>query len=174
MNEVLPSKKELRFFGILVLLLVVFIISREIVNFVAPEETIVEESIVTSDESIYSNQPTLDSIYNEILNLRMDYPNIVFSQVLLETGTLTSSLYKTNNNLFGMKVSGSRATTSTKIINGYKWYPHWRESLIDYALLQMAFYRVKSEEEYFQRLGSVYASDHNYVKKLKDIHNKLK
>lgn len=118
---------------------------------------------------LYPTQPTLDSIYSEILNLRLDHPNIVFAQVLLETGYLSSELYKNNNNLFGMKISGSRATTSTKIVGGYKWYPNWRESLLDYALLQMSFYRRLSEEEYFKKLSTTYASDHGYINKLKEL-----
>lgn len=116
---------------------------------------------------------TLDSIYTEILKLRLDHPTIVFSQVLLETGNLTSDLYKTNNNLFGMRVSGNRATTSIKIVNGYKWYKDWRESLIDYSLLQMAFYKDKSEEEYFNQLSRAYAQDASYIDKLKKIREKL-
>lgn len=115
----------------------------------------------------------LDSIYTEILNLRLDHPNIVFSQVLLETGNLTSSLYKTNKNLFGMKVSGSRATTSLKVMNGYKWYPNWRESLLDYSLLQMSFYRNKTEEEYLKQLSKVYAQDSKYIDKLREIKQQL-
>lgn len=119
-------------------------------------------------------QSLVDSIYTEILLMRIEHPTIVFAQILLETGYLTSDLFISNNNMFGMKVSGSRATTSNQIVNGYKFYPNWRESLIDYALLQMAFYRNISEEEYLKRLSSSYASDPNYIKKIQNIQKTLK
>ena len=135
------------------------------------------ESFDTRDFKCYNYyedshlETTLDSIYYEINKLNLEHPEIVFSQVILETGYLTSKLYRENNNLFGMRVSGSRATMSNKIVNGYKWYPSWRESLIDYALLQMAFYKNKSEKEYFDKLSRVYAEDPYYVTKLKKIKN---
>jgi len=121
-----------------------------------------------------TNQSLVDSIYTEILRMRIEHPTVVFSQLLLETGYFTSELFITNNNMFGMKASGSRATTSNHIVNGYKWYPNWRESLIDYALLQMAFYRNISESEYLKRLSISYASDPNYVKKIQNIQKTLK
>lgn len=120
------------------------------------------------------NQSLVDSVHTEILRLRMEHPTIVFSQILLETGYFTSELFMTNNNMFGMKASGSRATTSNVIVNGYKYYSNWRESLIDYALLQMAFYRGITETEYLKRLSISYASDPNYIKKIQNIQKTLK
>lgn len=120
------------------------------------------------------NQSLVDSVHTEILRLRLEHPTIVFSQILLETGYFTSELFMTNNNMFGMKASGSRATTSNVIVNGYKYYTNWRESLIDYALLQMAFYRGISETEYLKRLSISYASDPNYIKKIQNIQKTLK
>ena len=116
------------------------------------------------------NTTLLDSIYDEIINLEIEHPDIVFSQALLESDYASSDLFISNNNLFGMKASGSRATTSDSIVNGYKWYPNWRESIIDYALLQMAFYRGLSETDYYKKLGDTYAQDSEYVKKLKSMH----
>lgn len=115
------------------------------------------------------NTTLLDSIYDEIINLEIEHPDIVFSQALLESDYASSDLFISNNNLFGMKASGSRATTSDSIVNGYKWYPNWRESVVDYALLQMAFYRGLNESEYYIRLSNNYAQDSKYVHKLKSI-----
>ena len=115
------------------------------------------------------NTTLLDSIHDEIINLELEHPDIVFSQALLESAYATSDLFISNNNLFGMKESGSRATVSDSIVNGYKWYHNWRESLIDYALFQMAFYRGLNETEYYRKLSSSYAQDSRYVQKLKSI-----
>ena len=110
-----------------------------------------------------------DSVYSEILRLNLEHPEIVYAQVTLETGHFTSELFESNNNMFGMRRSGSRVTTSNKIENGYKWYPSWRESLLDYAFLQSSFYRGKTKEEYFNKLSRSYAEDPKYVVKLKKI-----
>ena len=115
------------------------------------------------------NTTLLDSIYDEIINLEIEHPDIVFSQALLESDYASSDLFISNNNLFGMKASGSRATTSDSIVNGYKWYSNWRESVVDYALLQMAFYRGLNESQYYTRLSNNYAQDSKYVHKLKSI-----
>ena len=108
-----------------------------------------------------------DSIYTEILELRIEHPEIVYSQVMHETASLTSALYKSNHNLFGMKASGNRATTSNKVVNGYKWYKTWRESLLDYALFQMAYYKGLTSTEYYRKLGASYAEDSTYIQKIK-------
>lgn len=155
-------------FGVICTILVVIII----IPYVNPKES--DEDSIESLNPINSPQSLIDSIYTEILIMRIEHPTIVFAQVLLETGYLTSDLFISNNNLFGMKASGSRATTSNVIVNGYKYYPTWRESLIDYALLQMAFYRRIDEDEYFKRLSSSYASDPNYIKKIQNIQKTLK
>ena len=108
-----------------------------------------------------------DSIYNEILNLRIEHPQIVYSQVIHETDSLRSDLFRTNHNLFGMKCCGNRATTSNEVRNGYAYYSHWRESLLDYALLQMSHYKNLTDDEYYDRLRLRYASDKKYIEKLK-------
>jgi len=114
-------------------------------------------------------QSLYDSIYNEILKLEIEHPEIVYSQVLHETDSLRSNLFKTNHNMFGMKCCGQRATTSNQVLNGYAYYANWRESLIDYALLQMSHYKNLTNEEYYERLRLRYASDKKYVEKLKQF-----
>lgn len=111
----------------------------------------------------------LDSIYCEILALNIEHPTIVYSQMVLESYGATSELFKTNNNLFGMKASGSRITTSNIIVNGYKWYPNWRESILDYGFMQASFYKGLTREEYLRKISNNYASDSLYVVKILSI-----
>ena len=129
-----------------------------------PSKEVVHQKQITKE--VYT-QRLKDSIYTEILTLRLEHPEIVYQQIMHETGELTSVLFKTNKNLFGMKASGNRATTSNIVVNGYKWYPNWRESLIDYALFQMAYYRNLEKDEYYSKLGRSYAEDENYINLLK-------
>lgn len=109
----------------------------------------------------------LDSVYTEIFTLRLDHPEIVFSQALLESNKCKSKLFLENNNLFGMKISGSRPTTAKGVRNGYAYYSSWRESILDYALYQAAYRRNLSKEDYYEKLGSTYAEDPDYINKLK-------
>lgn len=111
-------------------------------------------------------------IYKEILRLSLKYPDIVMAQCILETGHFTSSLWQENHNLFGMKVAGSRPTTALNK-SGYALYANWYDSLLDYALWQSKYATKLSEEEYYQLLSEVYASDKNYVSKIKYIINNL-
>ena len=126
------------------------------------------------DKKLEKPMLLLDSIYYQILALEIEHPRIVYSQALLESGFATSPLFINNHNLFGMKESGQRATTSNVIINEYKYYPNWRESIIDYALLQMAFYKGLTEDEYYKKLQQTYAVDSFYIQRIKRIEENLK
>lgn len=118
--------------------------------------------------------PTLlDSVFIQIVKMRLEHPTIVMSQVIIESAHLESKLFEQNNNMFGMRQSGQRATTSLRMLGGYKYYDNWQQSLMDYALLQMAYYRGLTREEYFDQLGQRYASALNYVKVLKEVEKNL-
>ena len=108
-----------------------------------------------------------DSVYSYIFELRLDHPEVVFAQVMLESNKLSSKLFRENHNLFGMKIAGNRPTTAIGVKNGYAYYKTWRESVIDYALYQAAYRRNLSKEEYYIKLGENYAEDSEYVQKLK-------
>lgn len=130
--------------------------------------------VILTEQFIFeARKSQIEQIWIEINDLNIEYPSIVFSQAMLESNFATSDLFSENNNLFGMKYSGSRPTTSNKIHNGYKKYKDWRESIIDYALLQSCFYRNLSKDEYYNKLQSIYAEDKNYVINLKIIENKI-
>ena len=70
-----------------------------------------------------------------------------------------------------MKVAKSRLTTA-KSVKGtsHASYETWRLSVTDRALFETSFLRgLKTEEDYYKYLGDNYASDVNYVSKLKKI-----
>lgn len=118
-------------------------------------------------EVIQNSLSLQDSIYNYIYSIRIDHPSIVFSQAMLESNKCSSKIFKENNNLFGMRISGSRPSTAIGVKYGYAIYNSWKESIIDYALYQSAFIRNFSEEEYYIRLKENYANDPEYIQKLK-------
>ena len=74
-----------------------------------------------------------------------------------------------------MKQARIRPTTALGTNIGHAYYNDWKESVYDYALYQAAYLRkIKSEEQYFEYLGSYYAEAKHYVKALKKVIKKNK
>jgi len=111
-----------------------------------------------------------DKLKEYILDLNIRFPHIVFAQAVLESGNFKSEIFKTNHNLFGLKIATRRPSTANGEENGHAYYDNWRESVQDYAMFQAAYLNdIKTEEEYFQYLRANYAEDSEYVEKLKKI-----
>jgi uncharacterized FlgJ-related protein len=115
-----------------------------------------------------------DSVYNFIIKLNIKHSDIVFAQSILESGHLESKIFKSNNNLFGMKHPKIRATVSLGSKNGHAYYENWKMSIIDYALWQASFARKKNEKEFYKYLKNVYAKDSLYIDKIKKIVNGIR
>jgi len=105
----------------------------------------------------------------EIERLNLRHPDIVFAQAVLESSRFKSDLFKSNNNMFGMKVARQRPTTAVKSVRGYAWYPTWRESLLDYAMMSSKYFSRLNRNEYLQYLADNYAEDKKYINKLLNI-----
>lgn len=121
------------------------------------------------------NQFTDDKFKTMLVDMNFKFPDIVYAQAILETGTFTSRIFKENNNLFGMKVSRLRPTTHKGEQNGHAYYDDWKDSVLDYALYQARYLNgLKTREEYLSYLNRVYAEDTLYVSKLKNIMEKNK
>lgn len=114
-----------------------------------------------------------DSVYNYMLELRIEHPHIVIAQSILETGHFTSDLAVNNNNLFGMKMPTERATTAISVRKKHAVFNNWKESVIDYALYQMTYRHNLTESQYYSRLKS-YAKDEKYIEKVKQIAKQFK
>lgn len=130
--------------------------------------------LVSDTTSETSLELTPENLRSFIKTLNLQHPDIVYAQAMLESGNLTSNLLKTNNNLFGMKVPGSRAKVSVKNKSQYSYFEKttlegWQMSVIDYALWQSRYANYKSKDEYFKYLSRCYAEDPGYVDKLKKI-----
>lgn len=96
---------------------------------------------------------------------------ILLKQAILETGNFTSTVFKENNNLFGMKHPYIRKTTSLGTNRNHAVYENWVESVKDY-IYWLDFHKERSRDmiDYYKFLVQVnYATDENYIKKLKQI-----
>jgi hypothetical protein len=130
-----------------------------------------EKSVISSEKELIIK--TQDEFSKEKLvvlmkDLNIKHSDIVLAQFLIESGGFTSNLFKTQNNIMGMKIATTRPTTAIGEERGYAVYKSWRDCVIDYALYQASFLRGLSREEYFIYLQKNYAEDPNYVAVLKD------
>ena len=130
-----------------------------------------ERSILINEYDTFTN----DKLKEYLVKLNVKYPHIAYAQSVLETGNFKSHVFKSNQNLFGMKEARRRATTNAGTENGHAMYGHWRESVIDYALFQCAFLlKLNSEDAYYQYLSENYAEAPDYVSKVKKLAEKYK
>ena len=49
-----------------------------------------------------------DSVYNYILELNIQHPEVVLRQARIESGNFKSRIFLENNNMFGMKMPNKR------------------------------------------------------------------
>jgi uncharacterized FlgJ-related protein len=113
------------------------------------------------------------ALWETINSMDIYHPEIVFAQAILETGTFTSSIFKRNNNLFGMKMPSKRPTVAKKPKKkgGYAIYNDWQQSVEDYKLYQSYLFRKEKfgKTKYFNYLDKIYCQNQGYSNKLKKI-----
>lgn len=130
-------------------------------------------TIVYDISDPYSESKLID--YLKDLNVK--YPLIALSQMKLESANGTSPIFKKNNNLFGMKMPGTRPTTALGIANNHAKYAHWRQSVIDYAMWQayvMNTENVSSEDAWLEYINRFYSEiPGEYKRRILEIKLKL-
>lgn len=138
-------------------------------------ELLHEELIITLEQEIghYMLQPNSevnDSIlYRFLKSNNVWFPDILLAQAKLESGNYSSSIYRRNNNLYGMKECSKRQTTQTSIKNGYGVYNNWQLSVLDRILWDVfTFEKKPTEDEYLEALKS-YVQDPGYIAKIKSM-----
>lgn len=100
-----------------------------------------------------------EGLVEALLYYNVKYPHIVYAQALLETGYFKSRQCKVQNNLFGLYNSSK---------GRYHSFEHWSESVLAYIKYIQS--RHREGEDYYQFLKRInYATDPNYVKKIKII-----
>lgn len=113
------------------------------------------------------------SLYLKLLHSGVKYPDVVFAQAVIESAHFTSDVFKSENNLFGMKHPARRQTLSEgKAESGYASYDSWTTSVEDYKLWQHSMLKQKeciTKMEYLNLLGKVYATDPKYIRVIKKV-----
>lgn len=104
---------------------------------------------------IYLHFITPQLVYEECVKQGVLYPDIVTRQSILETGWYKH--YK-NSNIFGLYDSNKHE---------YFKFDHWRESVVAYR--DLVQYKYKGDGYYKFLINLPYATDKNYINKLKGI-----
>jgi len=142
----------------------------------AEEEVKIQLSMVEMpEERLISN---LESNYG------IQFKLVVWCQVLHETGNLKSEIYKQCFNPLGMKRAYKRQTTSVGTCRGHALFESYDDAFKDYKFYQdwyIPLYEkylgrpLSSDEDYFNLLEKYgYATDEQYVKKLKKFYPRVK
>ena len=130
---------------------------------------------IVLDNSVSEFEIPKDSIYDFMEQINLKHPDIVYSQILIETGHFKDRVFKENNNLFGMKLATRRPVMSKKLNINHIQYPDslvlkgWQLSLIDYAFFQARFCNFDNEDDYLNYLSDNYAENNKYVSLIKRI-----
>ena len=122
---------------------------------------------IGSDDSL-----TVKNLNYMVWSLPFKHKDIVVAQAILETGWFKSQNCINNNNIFGMKQVYTRSTTADTVLNGYSHYKNWRQSVIDYYILQSTRENIipTNREQYYHYLDKVYSEvGSSYSNQLKDI-----
>ena len=115
-----------------------------------------------------------DTLYS-FLNRHRDvfhFPDIIYAQVVLESGVGNSSLYGRSNNLVGMGYATSRETTATgKTDGGFATYKNWQMCVLDRPLWDNMMFknRKPTRAEYIAKLKQSYATDPKYIDRINHI-----
>jgi hypothetical protein len=137
------------------------------------EPTQFEKELIVFENDSSDTSFTFDRFKQFVVDAGIKFPDIVIAQAVCESG-FKSTIWKENNNPFGMKMAKSRNTTAIETNRNHAKYKNWQMAVIDYAYYQAVFMRkVNSRENYFKALNS-YAEDPNYENKLKTIIRKHK
>lgn len=140
----------------------------------------IKPEILISNEGFYAINTKKDTFSTDKLKvylkeLNVKYPSVVYAQAVLETANFSSPIFFENNNLFGMKLAKLRSTTAKGEQYNHAVYDSWRESVLDYALLQCKYMsNITTQDDYMSYLRSVYAEDPVYTLKLTKIINQNK
>jgi uncharacterized FlgJ-related protein len=110
-----------------------------------------------NDKSLTQQQFTPENFAKEVVNSGIKYPDVAIAQSMIETGHFKSNIFKSNNNLFGMKLAKQRKTTAAGEQNGHAKYKSWIDSVKDYKLWQDSYKMNNlSKEQYIAKLNSIY------------------
>ncbi len=130
-----------------------------------PKET--DWDLARRQDLNWKERLTPRNVYDFLVRQNIHNAEIVFRQIVQETGHFTSRVCKEYNNLFGM----TQSTETVPPVAYYVRYKNWKESVIRYKEWQMHKFKDGwNLSDYYTFLNKVrYAKDSLYVAKLRKI-----
>lgn len=105
---------------------------------------------------IFGISQTKQEVYDYLIEINCKYPKIVTAQAVLETGHFKSYSCKIRHNLFGLRYN-----------HKYLQFANWKLSCDAYINKIQYKYKEGDYYAFLERLG--YATDPNYIRKIKSI-----
>ena len=130
------------------------------------ENNINKPKTATVDSALTEN-----NVYTMLLLYNIKYPEVVMSQIMIESAYLKSKLTKRNNNILGMTVATKRQTTAVNK-KGFAKYLNWIDCIYDYKLYQdyiLSKNSIISKKQYISFLHRTYAKAPNYKSRLTEL-----
>ena len=118
------------------------------------KSTKVEDTIT---KSVDSTLLTKELLVSYLLHKKIQHPEVAYA-IIRQESNLSSNLFKTNNNLFGMRQPGVRPTKSLGSKKGFAHFESWQHSVEDYKLyLEFVGGHEMSKNQYLAHLDRNYA-----------------
>jgi hypothetical protein len=118
----------------------------------------------------YSNK---EYVFGLIDSMNFEHPEIVRAIAVLESGNFTSPLFRSQNNIFGMRRVKGRRTTQLDTDTKYGVYGSLKSCVEDMKIFWNLYYAGLTEGEVYGKLGRNYAADPDYAEKIRRIINNL-
>ena len=131
------------------------------------DNTIILESNLNPDKGFFLSK---EHVWEYINSIDIQHPDLVYAQVILESGHLKSYKCVNDCNLLGMKRPRRRPTTQIGT-KDFSVYESWQSSIDDYKLWQDYTTRncKVSRKKYLIILDKIYCKNGSYSNKLRVI-----
>ena len=126
--------------------------------------------------AVDSSKLDRELLVSYILEKNIHHPEIAYAIVRQESN-MCSNLFKTNNNLFGMRHPGVRPTKSLGSKKGFAHFESWQHSVLDYKLyLEFVGGHKMTRAQYLLHIDRSYAHAgySTYISKFFDEFHALK
>jgi len=130
----------------------------------------------TITESIDSSLLTKELLVSYLLHKKIHHPEVAYA-IIRQESNMCSNLFKTNNNLFGMRHPRVRPTKSLGSKKGFAHFEKWQHSVLDYKLyLEFVGGHKMTRAQYLLHIDRSYAHAgySTYISKFFDEFHALK
>ena len=132
-----------------------------------------EQTIAVNERPVEPLTLNKENLVKTMKEMGIQHVDIVLAQAIIESGTFKSHVFKTKNNMFGMRVAKRRGTTALdkKTYHGYATYASWIDCVRDYKLYQdyVTKNKIVSRSQYLSILARSYSTSPGYVSAVEKV-----